>query len=270
MSAKKPKKKQLHSDGSDFSQDTAFFIGYTSGLICNNPDCHSLTCAPVTVEEKNGTTKRKLLLKVGEAAHICSASSGGPRFDENLQPEDCASPDNGLWLCARCHTMIDKNKGASYSTVQLREWKRVHEEVIQSLLLAHRGTLPLLQRKTLNGKLAQSLVDVISTRGAFFENIHYEMADHVESSVEYTRSRAATLGEEIVLDSALRKIFGDIAHACREYMNRTGRFPGRSGHELISLRNKIGVLLLNLKEDYGCDVKGAITEILPGGPPSGF
>jgi len=60
---------------------------------------------------------------VGRAAHIHAASPGGARYDASLAPEQIASVENGIWLCANCADVIDKNCGNYHPVDILRAWK---------------------------------------------------------------------------------------------------------------------------------------------------
>ena len=41
---------------------------------------------------------------------------------------------NGIFLCANCSILIDKNNGVDFSIDQLREWKRGHEKWVRENL----------------------------------------------------------------------------------------------------------------------------------------
>lgn len=82
---------------------------------CANPNCN---CALI---REDGSY-------IGQAAHICAARPGGPRYDENQTPEQRKSIDNFILLCCNCHRMIDdKTAWINYSVETLKEWKENHE-----------------------------------------------------------------------------------------------------------------------------------------------
>lgn len=94
-----------------FSQKIKDELMLRAGLRCCNPNCRRITVA------FNGQT----ITKIGEAAHICAQNEGGPRYTPNY---DASQIDNGLWLCADCHTLIDKRENINFFTESvLREWK---------------------------------------------------------------------------------------------------------------------------------------------------
>jgi hypothetical protein len=68
-------------------------------------------------------------MNIGVAAHICAAAPGpgARRYDPNLTPEERSSINNGIWLCAACATIIDRDE-TTYPAARLREMKRRHEE----------------------------------------------------------------------------------------------------------------------------------------------
>lgn len=104
----------------DFDKGVIDALGKRAAYICSNPQCRTLTIGP---SSDNETT----FIYIGKGAHICAASSGGPRFDPNMSPEDRKSINNGIFLCSNCADMIDKNGGMDYPVDQLREWKTQHE-----------------------------------------------------------------------------------------------------------------------------------------------
>jgi hypothetical protein len=64
---------------------------------------------------------------IGKAAHICGAASGpgSRRYDASMTPEERASIDNAIWLCADHADLIDRDE-VTYSVETLRAVKREH------------------------------------------------------------------------------------------------------------------------------------------------
>lgn len=59
----------------------------------------------------------------GESAHIKAASQGGLRHDD--EDDQLHSYENGIWLCANFHTLIDtKSFEHLYTVERLRGWKK--------------------------------------------------------------------------------------------------------------------------------------------------
>lgn len=85
---------------------------------CSNPDCRVATLGPK--EEKNKS------VLIGEAAHICAASPGGARYDPRMTKDERSSIDNGIWLCANCAGLIDKDV-EKHTVELLKMWKKAAE-----------------------------------------------------------------------------------------------------------------------------------------------
>lgn len=92
---------------------------------CSNPDCKCVTVCASSEKDKR--------VNIGEAAHICAASPGGPRYDENMTTEQRMDISNGIWLCGTCHTLIDSDE-KKYTIEVLNNWKKnAEEEAINKL-----------------------------------------------------------------------------------------------------------------------------------------
>lgn len=77
--------------------------------------CGAPTAGPFAGGGKSITT--------GQAAHICAAAEGGPRFDSKMTVPERKHYDNGIWLCAAHSPLVDHN-WPHYTVEQLREMKR--------------------------------------------------------------------------------------------------------------------------------------------------
>lgn len=240
----------------DFSSPTREVIAFRASLICSNPLCATLTVGP-------SDALGPLALRLGEAAHIRAARPGEARYVETMTDEQRAHPDNGIWLCASCHTMIDKNKGIDFPAPVITGWKQKHEEIIRSLLHSHRSPLPLLRKFTEEGQVAQDVVDQLEQHGALFMDHNCEVAQHVTLSLDRLRSELRVLARQIRYDSTLKDLIKDLIDQCRAFMNYTGNFQGRDWQELDILRGRVGILLLRLREDYGCKIRGPLNRIMP-------
>lgn len=98
----------------DFKAGTKRLLQDRVASRCSNPDCRCATIGPQQGGDKT--------LSLGEAAHICAAAAGGPRYDPNMTPEERSSFDNGIWLCRNCAAMIDRDE-KKYTVVLLHQWK---------------------------------------------------------------------------------------------------------------------------------------------------
>ena len=65
---------------------------------------------------------------IGVAAHICAAASGpgARRYDPDMSREERSHIDNGIWLCASCSVLIDRDQ-ERFSVESLRQIRRDHE-----------------------------------------------------------------------------------------------------------------------------------------------
>jgi tetratricopeptide (TPR) repeat protein len=94
---------------------------------CSNPTCERLTIGPHSALNK--------ALKLGRASHIRAAAPGGPRYDPNQDVEARTSINNGIWLCAICADLIDKDEQI-YTVSLLLNWKHSAEaEILEHIQL---------------------------------------------------------------------------------------------------------------------------------------
>ncbi len=234
-----------------FDRKIADLIAYRSAYICNNPECNTLTIGP-------SVTDNSLKYKLGEAAHIIGEKSGAARH-ESTDAAILGSIDNAIWLCANCHTLTDKNKGVDYPKKILYKWKNDHEIIISGLLRTHRSPLPLLRKQTKNFKLAQDLVNEISSKGVFYIDSAYENPALVIQSLDEFRKIVNRESRKIQLDSELKSIFTALGKIAQEVMNENSNDYNALNDYLRVMRRKTGVQLKMLQEKYGCSIAGQIT-----------
>jgi hypothetical protein len=88
--------------------------------------CSFTGCAKATVGPSEESSAAVTL--IGKAAHICGAARGpgSRRYDASMTPEERASIDNAIWLCADHADLIDRDE-VTYSVDALRTMKREHE-----------------------------------------------------------------------------------------------------------------------------------------------
>src|ERR1044072_8945698 len=103
----------------EFPRAIQRIVAERAAYICSNPGCRSPTIEP--------HSDPNMSLKTGEAAHICAASPGGPRYDLGQSSEDRRGIQNAIWLCTKCSTTIDKDPD-QYPATLLKVWKQRHEE----------------------------------------------------------------------------------------------------------------------------------------------
>ncbi|ASU24211.1 HNH endonuclease [Vibrio qinghaiensis] len=242
-----------------FKAKVAEMLAYRSAYICNNPECNTLTVGAALNDSS-------LKLKLGEAAHIIGEKPLAARY-ENISQEKAASIENGIWLCANCHTMIDKIDGVEFKKEELYDWKEKHEKMISMLLKTHKSPVPLLVRQTENFDLAQSLVDFLYGKGVFYEHASFENPTHVMLSLDETRKFINREMRKIQLDTELKQVFSSISKCAQDVMNETSKSAQNLDvHELNDyltvMRRKVGKQLKILQEKYGCSITGQITTIM--------
>jgi len=124
----------------DFPQSVVRTVAQRAGYRCSRPGCPQPTIGPHSAADKS--------VNLGEAAHICAASSEGKRYDAAQTPTQRRSIENALWLCRPCAKLIDTDE-ARFPPKLLRDWKRQHEEFI---LKQGVPSLPEVVFNSINGR----------------------------------------------------------------------------------------------------------------------
>lgn len=109
------------SNRDEFPKKIKTAVAMRAGWRCSFTGCESPTVGPS--EEST-----EAAAMIGKAAHICGAASGqgSRRYDATMTPEERASIDNAIWLCANHADLIDRDE-VTYSVEMLRAMKREHE-----------------------------------------------------------------------------------------------------------------------------------------------
>ncbi|WP_156125835.1 hypothetical protein [Paraburkholderia kururiensis] len=71
---------------------------------------HCSMCDAPTLGPKTGTNDKRF--SVGKAAHIKAAAPGGPRYDKSQTAAERSAIENGIWACATCADLIDRDPDA--------------------------------------------------------------------------------------------------------------------------------------------------------------
>lgn len=111
-------------DRSYFDSDIKLLWGYAAGM-CSFPGCRTQVLAKST-----GTDAAAVL---GFICHISAHSSGGPRYDSSLPSSAVDRYENLILLCGHHHTLVDKQPN-TYTSDDLKKWKRDHEEWVKASL----------------------------------------------------------------------------------------------------------------------------------------
>ena len=67
------------------------------------------------------------VIRLGVAAHITAAATGGPRFDPDLTTGKRRNESNGIWLCQNCAKLIDSDP-RHFSVELLLTWKETAQK----------------------------------------------------------------------------------------------------------------------------------------------
>lgn len=107
------------------TERTAKILWGRAGAVCSFPDCHQ----PLVVDGAKGDPDAV----IGEMAHIVADSPDGPRGQYPVQGGDRDGIENLILLCAKHHTLVDKQQN-QYSPTVLYELKQRHERWVREQL----------------------------------------------------------------------------------------------------------------------------------------
>ena len=146
-----------HGNRFDFSEKTKTLCAKRVGYICSRPGCNQFTIGP--------SSTKPFVNNIGTASHICAAAKNGPRFDANLSEEKIESPDNCIWLCRNCGTLIDNDSG-HYTKEELRGWKKLAEERASKFLSSQEAVSKFLGSST-GLQAIKPILDGLLNKGDF-------------------------------------------------------------------------------------------------------
>ncbi len=139
----------------NFTNITKEILAKRVGFRCSNPNCRKLTIGAHSSDEK--------VISLGVAAHITAASEGGPRFCEEMQPEERKSLKNGIWLCQNCAKLIDSDIDR-YTVEKLLNWKSNAEKESLSVI-------------TNDNEINNQKSSLYDKRIKVYEKLYYEIRD---------------------------------------------------------------------------------------------
>lgn len=246
------------SQRDNFPAATSQKLAERAGYFCTNPLCNRFTIGP-------SDTHLDKSIKTGEAAHICAAAVGGPRYDKNQTPGQRININNGIWLCAACADLIDKNDGVDYPASDLHKWKFDHEHLIKECL-SGKWNIPLRLLKSDNA-IAQSreIVKFLEQRGALYMNLKHEVPYYVVDSIKEIRNFLTAFTSKILPGTPLEAMADSMNHACRYYMNVTGNNTSMTHmqYNLGAMRKIIGAVLLQMEKTYKIPIPPKLKAIMP-------
>jgi len=106
--------------------DIKLLWGWAAGR-CSFPGCRY----ELPVEK----TSKDPAAVISEIAHIVASSESGPRADASVAAKDRDRYENLILLCPTHHTQVDKQPN-TYTSDDLRSWKRDHEQWVREQLTA--------------------------------------------------------------------------------------------------------------------------------------
>jgi ribosomal protein L37AE/L43A len=95
-------------------------------------------CDAQTTAAKKGTDAS---FTIGKAAHITAAAAGGPRYDPTQTSAERRSIHNGIWVCASCGDIIDRDE-AEYPVEMLHQLKTAAEQLARDRVGRQRQSGP--------------------------------------------------------------------------------------------------------------------------------
>ncbi len=242
----------------DFPAPVARKVAERAGYICSNPSCHRVTIGPDQAVASSS-------IKTGEAAHMCAASPGGPRYDMSQKESERRGIGNAIWLCSTCATLIDKNGGASYPADHLRKWKRDHEALMKECLEGGKRLIFQFLPHRPDNAMASKLIHILEDKGALYQPYMQENPVWVLRSLEDLRRKLTDIRSEIDSQSPLSVIVDSMIRACRHYMNTTSEFPDidELNFSLGAVRKVIGINVGDLRQHYHLPLSHELLSIVP-------
>jgi hypothetical protein len=234
-----------------FDRPIAEMAAFRAAYICSNPECNCLTAGPALSESE-------LKTKLGEAAHIVGEGAISARHRAGVE---LTALDNAIWLCASCHTTIDKNNGDGYPETLLHEWKKGHEQMVGMLVRSHKTPFPVLIQKTLHASIAQRVADLIAFRGAFTAGEFFEFDQHVFASVDSFKVDLLAELKKIAGDLRLRKVTTDLANGAKKFLNATSTGDVGPWAHLQVLRDVVAHGVRELDEHYDVEWRSDVSEL---------
>ncbi|MFJ2456630.1 hypothetical protein ACIOWK_33850 [Pseudomonas protegens] len=149
--------------------------------------CSAPFCGIQTFVYDRARRKDKL---TGDAAHICGARLNAARYHDLAIGVDRHGYDNGIWLCAVCHRMID-HSACLYPVQMLLHWKLLAIEAHQAGGRRRQALMVGSDLTRDHQNAAQFLKDVWQVRVMFREAKFYvSPGDRFNSTVKFDKEFA--------------------------------------------------------------------------------
>lgn len=249
----------------EFSEPVKRRLAERAAYFCSDPRCLKLTVGPHSDNARS--------LRTGCAAHICAASTGGPRYDPKQTPQERSAGTNSIWLCRECGDLVDKDDSA-HTVEELQRWKRNHEAMIGDVRTkGYSDALELLRASRGEADQAAQVIALLEDRRAFYARFDAEFPDRVRASLDGLRHDLTALRRGCVTAGPLDVVLVAILRSIREFLDRveiynlaTLQACSTNPEWLIfedtlrALRKAVMLQAVDLSESYGIPLQGEFAE----------
>jgi len=172
----------------EFSREVREALAARVGLRCSNPECQQLTSGPAADPAR--------AINIGVAAHITSASPGGPRFDAALTTDQRVAIENAIWLCQTGGALADRDT-ARFSVALLRGWKETAEDAASKAIRAGSRYRPIAANEVRQELTIGELAAIKALSDEF--GCHIETEVHLAAGEGWLRLHGAVVrGEDLI------------------------------------------------------------------------
>ena len=199
----------------DFPESVRQRLAERAAYLCSRPDCRRLTIGPHTDPNKSRST--------GVAAHICAASSNGPRYDTSMTPRQIKSMKNGIWLCQQCSRLVDTD-WRDWPREQFYRWREQHEHLVKAIgEIGIKQALQTILASADERTAAKQLMTLFADRRFLYAMFEFEVPRHVLESIQMVRAELRQVSStspdgSIVKERAESLSFG----VCRTFLQDCG------------------------------------------------
>ncbi|MGW5515345.1 HNH endonuclease [Nocardia africana] len=248
--------------GGEFTAPTKALVAARAGYMCSNPDCSRLLVGPELTEPD-----AYMKARIGEVAHIFGEKLHSARHDPTMSDRQRAAPENAIFLCPACHTLIDNNGGIGYPATVLVEWRDEHTRKVRRLLTSPRlPLLPRLMRREQNAEVVAHVFDVLADKRSLHEYAELETFLHVVKALGQIRTQLTAALRQVHDDDKLKSEIQAISVAARTFMknvivDESGQPVKGFDHavrHLTVMREEIAAIVARLSDAFAVPVPPAL------------
>lgn len=151
-------------------------------------------------------------LPIGEAAHIVGEKPGAARHDPTMSDEQRAHISNAIWLCPRCHTLVDKDP-SKYTVELLSDWRLQAEQWSSSQLDAARTSPFVVEFDEQAGYRCDDTMRIPSIPLRAWTLLQRTLGSHAIVEFRKTRDLYESRFKELKLDDSITRA---VVHVCLE------------------------------------------------------